>query len=181
ERSLCQSISPCQRETSTPCTGRCLGERLPKLIGLASRKRCSWITPLRTALTAGGFGRGATTAARAGGTGCSVSTNAAGCGAITGPSAAMSTGSSTATCAAASVFIAAAGRGMELVVSSEGRGTRSSKPPLEVQPVATRQKTNDARMPEERIPTLYAKPNMPAATCRRRNPHGYEGSIAKKD
>src|SRR5690606_36349076 len=108
-------------------------------------------------------------------------TNAAGSGAATKSSAAMSTGSSTATCAAASVFIAAAGRGVELVVSSEGRGTGSSKPPLEVQPVATRQKTNDARKPEERIPILYANPNTPTATCRRRNPHGYEGSIAKKD
>lgn len=47
---------------------------------------------------------------------------------------------------------------MELVVSMDGRGTRSSMPLLDVQ--AARQNNSDARTVEERIPTLYAEPKQ---------------------
>jgi hypothetical protein len=64
--------------------------------------------------------------------------------------------------AARTVF---SGRDIELVISAEGLGIMSSMPTLDEQPARPRQRSSDARMPEERIKDLYAEQNSPSGNA----------------
>jgi hypothetical protein len=70
---------------------------------------------------------------------------------------------------------------MELVVSMDGRGAMSSRLPLAMQPAMPRHNESEARMPGERISTLYAEPNRPTAKrAAGENRAIYEREITKK-
>nr|WP_244480869.1 hypothetical protein [Mesorhizobium sp. Root157] len=58
---------------------------------------------------------------------------------------------------------AVAGRAIELVISAEGLGIMPSMPALDEHPARPKQRSSEARMPEERIKDLYAEQNSPSS------------------
>jgi hypothetical protein len=69
---------------------------------------------------------------------------------------------------------------MALVVSIDGRGTRSSSPALDEQPAA-RQARTTAKTPDERILEPVLDTKRADGRCRRNNNALYERVITKKD